>query len=54
MSEQDLLFQVERTGRIVRVRITHVPSGASAEAVGQGEFRIRAAALRELEAKVDQ
>jgi hypothetical protein len=53
--DQDLLFQVDRTGRWVRVRVTHMPSGASAEAAGQsGEFRLREAALRELTEKINQ
>jgi hypothetical protein len=46
MKEQDLQVEVDRTGLDVRVRVTHLPTGASVEASGRtGEVRLREAAL---------
>jgi protein subunit release factor A len=51
MDESELRIDVWRHAQVgseVRVRVTHLPSSLSAEATGQGEFRMRQAALTAL------
>lgn len=49
----DLQFKTSKQNKYNKVRITHMPTGLSGEAEGEGYLTVRERAFEELQAKVD-